>query len=97
MRSTAKYPGLTRLIDAICCSAPGLPRISKREFQPLRGGVALLEIAARVTPGVSATLARNCSKYAPRAAHVVYEFSCSGMPDGNHVMRIVAQRRVHQS
>ena len=80
MRSAAKYSGLIRLIDAVCCSTAGLPKISNREFHPFRGGVALLEIAAIVTPGVSATFARSCSKYAPRAAHVVYEFSCSGIP-----------------
>jgi hypothetical protein len=54
MRSAAKYPGPIRLIDPICCSTAGLPKISNREFQPFRGCVALLEIAASVTPGVSA-------------------------------------------
>src|SRR6185436_3187190 len=71
IRRMPKYPGLIRFTDAFCCSAAGCPRISNRESQPFQGGVALLEIAAMVTPGVSATFARNCSKKAPRAAHVV--------------------------
>ena len=62
MRRMPKYSGLTRFTDAFCCSAAGCPRISNRESQPFRGGVALLEIAAIVTPGVSATFARSCSK-----------------------------------
>ena len=57
-----KYSGLIRFTDALCCSATGWPRISKRVNEPLRGGVALLEIAVIVTPGVSATLALSCSK-----------------------------------
>jgi hypothetical protein len=50
------------LIEPICWSVEGLPKSSNRKFDPLRGGVALLEIAAMGTPGVSAMLARNRSK-----------------------------------
>jgi hypothetical protein len=53
MRSSAKYSGLTILIEPIGCSSAGLPSISNRELHPFRGGVALLEIAATLTPGVS--------------------------------------------
>ena len=50
------------MIDAICSSPAGLPRISNRWVHPFHGGVALLEIAAMLTPGTSATFARSCSK-----------------------------------
>jgi len=62
MRRTEKYCGLIRLIDPMGGLLTGLPRISKPMIHPFRGGVASVEIAAAVTPDVSATFPRNCSK-----------------------------------
>ena len=46
----------------LAVEAMGLPRTSNPIIHPFRGGVASVEIAAVITPGVSATFSRSCSK-----------------------------------
>lgn len=77
--SVVKYSGLTNSTCASCAWDATFPRISTGTVIPLFGGVALVDIPAPTTPGISATFSRSCSKKRLRSAQVVYALSRSGM------------------
>ena len=85
MRKTAKYCGLTRLIDAMEGLEEGLPKISNPMIHPFCGGVASVEIAAVVVqPDGKVVVGGSFETFNGASRHLLTRLNADGSLDNSY-------------